>query len=172
LPESNPERFAEIQKDIARAMATQPVAFFTLLQGMADAAATKNAPAHNPTVEGPPSSILVDVSSNDLAPLVTLRREHQTEEARTGVRTYKSSGTYTNHKTGVVKPLSDRQLLAQKMQAIIGYDQQRGSSTGLNRKVRWTEQSNGSTATVKPKTGNAANAELAASGRSKEVSFV
>jgi hypothetical protein len=88
------------------------------------------------------------------------------------VRTYKFSGTYTNHKTGVVKPLTDRQLLAQKMQAIIGLDQQRGSSTGLNRKVRWTDQSEGATGeAVKPKAGNAANAELAATGCFKEVSF-
>jgi hypothetical protein len=60
--------------------------FFALLQGMVDAAA-KNTPARYPTVGEPPLSILIDVSSNDLEPFVTLRREHQTEEARTGVRT-------------------------------------------------------------------------------------
>ncbi|KAJ7889680.1 hypothetical protein B0H13DRAFT_2666158 [Mycena leptocephala] len=169
LPESNPERFAEIQKDIAHALATQPVAFIALLQGMADAAA-KNTSANSVASVGEASpSTIIDVSSNDLSPFVVLRRKHQTEEARTGVRTYKFSGTYTNHKTGV-KPLTDRQLLAQKMQAIIGLDQQRGSSTGLNRKVRWTDQSEGATGeAVKPKAGNAANAELAATGRFKEA---
>jgi hypothetical protein len=96
------------------------------------------------------------------------------------VRTYKTSGTYTNHKTGVEKLLTDRQLLAHQMQAIIGQDQERGSSTGLNRKVRWTEQPESTgggnlkagTVIAKLKTGNAANAELATSGRSKEVSLL
>ncbi|KAJ6487065.1 hypothetical protein DFH09DRAFT_1457048 [Mycena vulgaris] len=166
LPETNPERFAEIQKDIALAMSTQPAAFMALLQGMADSA-LKNPDAPASRVESPPvSHLLIDISSDDLSPFVTLRREHQTEEARKGVRTYKSSGTYKNHKTGEVKPLSDRQILARQMQAIIRQDQERGSSTGLNRKVRWTGDA---TSASKPKVGNAANAELAASGRSKEA---
>ncbi|KAJ7255123.1 hypothetical protein B0H12DRAFT_1071051 [Mycena haematopus] len=167
MPESDPERFAEIQRDIARALATHPTAFIALLQNMADSAA-KNTPAGVGVIETPPVT-LVDVSSSDLTPFVALRRQHQTEEARTGVRTYTTPGTYTNHKTGVVKPLTDRQILARQMQAIIRQDQERGSSTGLNRKMRWTEQPDSSTAAAKPKTGNAANAELAASGRSKEA---
>ncbi|KAJ7918259.1 hypothetical protein B0H13DRAFT_1869581 [Mycena leptocephala] len=34
--------------------------------------------------------------------------------AHPGVQTYKSSGTYTKHKTGVVKPLTDRQVWSQQ----------------------------------------------------------
>lgn len=158
-------------------MATQPAAFITLLQNMADSA-VKNTPASLGVSETPPPVLLADVSPDDLTPFIAVRHQHQTEEARTGVRTYKTSGTYINHKTGVEKPLTDRQLLARQMQAIIRQDQERGSSTGLNRKVRWTEQHESTgggkagTVTAKLKTGNAANAELAASGRSKEVSLL
>ncbi|KAJ7150342.1 hypothetical protein C8R46DRAFT_1358417 [Mycena filopes] len=176
LPESDPQRFAEIQQDIAHAMSTQPTAFMALLQGMADSA-VKNVSSSSRAPDAPPLPmppvLLIDVSSTDLTPFVEQRRRHQTEEARTGVRTYKSAGTYRNHKTGVVKPLSDRQVLAQRMQAIIRHDQQRGSSTGLNRNVRWKDQAPNTigfgTSTTKPKAGNAANAELAATGRSKEA---
>ncbi|KAJ7433411.1 hypothetical protein FB451DRAFT_1419699 [Mycena latifolia] len=173
LPESNPERFAEIQKDIVYAMSTQPAAFFALLQGMADSA-VKNPLGPVPPVENPPvSHLLIDVSLDNLSPLVNLRREYQTEEARKGISTYKGSGTYITRK-GVEKPLTECQILARQMQAIIGQDQERGSSTGLNRKVRWTGVGEASstrddTTATKPKTGNAANAELAASGRSKEA---
>lgn len=155
-------------------MATQPVAFIALLQGMA-ASALKDTSTHPSSVESPPvSHLLIDVSSADLSPFVTLRRQHQTEESRKGVRTYKSSSTYQNHKTGVVRELSDRQILARQMQAIIRQDQERGSSTGLNRKVRWTGEASNThddidTNVPKPATGNAANAQLAAGGRSKEV---
>ncbi|KAK7028426.1 hypothetical protein R3P38DRAFT_2525719, partial [Favolaschia claudopus] len=104
---------------------------------------------------------LLDISSSDLSPLVQLRRDHQTREERMGVRTYKGPDTYKNHKTGEEKPLTERQLLAQRMHSIIRRDQERSSSTGLNRAVRWTGATN--------KTGNAANAELAASGRAADA---
>ncbi|KAJ6484796.1 hypothetical protein C8R45DRAFT_1098944 [Mycena sanguinolenta] len=116
MPESDPERFAEIKQDIARALATQPVDFATILQNMADNAA-KNSPC---VIETSPS-ILTDISPDDLSLFVTIR-QHQTEEARTGMRTYKTSGTFTNPKTGVEKPLTARQLLARQMQSIIRQD--------------------------------------------------
>ncbi|KAJ7176665.1 hypothetical protein C8R46DRAFT_889360 [Mycena filopes] len=157
-------RFAEIQAEIAHAMSTQPTAFVALLQGIAASAHT-NSTASDQALP-PTSRPLVDVSSSDLAPLVALRREHQTREERMGVRTYKASGTYKNPKTGVEKPLTERQILAQKMQGIIRKDQERGSSSGLNRTVRWT--GTGSSAEAS-KAGNAANAELAARGRAKDA---
>ncbi|KAJ7092781.1 hypothetical protein B0H15DRAFT_1020862 [Mycena belliarum] len=43
LPESNPARFAEIQSEIAHAMATQPTAFVALLQGIAASATPDSA---------------------------------------------------------------------------------------------------------------------------------
>ncbi|KAK7058169.1 hypothetical protein R3P38DRAFT_3547667 [Favolaschia claudopus] len=156
LPVSNPERFAEIQTEIAQVMSTQPTALINLLEGIASTAL-----AQCPKDSPPSSRPLTDISSTDLASLVQIRREHQTREERMGVRTYKGSGTYKNPKTGEEKPLTERQLLAQKMQAIIGRDQEKGSSTGLNRTVRWTGSAT--------KTGNAANAELAATGRAKET---
>ncbi|KAJ6464937.1 hypothetical protein C8R45DRAFT_756072, partial [Mycena sanguinolenta] len=125
-------------------------------------------PPTSPDMPPPPSSKpLLDISSNDLVPLVELRRQHQTREEQMGVRTYKGSGMYKNHKTGVEKPLTERQIMAQKMQEIVRRDQERGSSTTLNRTVRWT----GSTGIVSTtaKTGNAANAELAAGSRAKNT---
>ncbi|KAK6992640.1 hypothetical protein R3P38DRAFT_3430332 [Favolaschia claudopus] len=157
LPVSNPERFAEIQTEIAQFMNTQPTAFINLLEGMASTALAQS----SEETFTPASRPLTDISSTELASLVQIRREHQTREERMGVRTYKGSGTYKNPKTGEEKPLTERQLLAQKMQAIIGRDQEKGSSTGLNRTVRWTGSA--------VKTGNAANAELAATGRAKEA---
>ncbi|KAJ7163961.1 hypothetical protein C8R43DRAFT_946774 [Mycena crocata] len=167
LPDSNPERFAEIQRDIATAMVTHPAAFMALLQGMADSS-TRSVSQRDAEIntENPRSSRpLVDISADDLAPLVTLRREHQTKEAKMGVRTYKASGIFTNPKTGVVKELSPRQCLAQKMQTIIKHDHQQGSSTGLNRSVRWKTNATAQA----PKTRNAANAEATAGARAKEV---
>ncbi|KAK6992199.1 hypothetical protein R3P38DRAFT_2570976 [Favolaschia claudopus] len=164
MAENDPARFAEIQSDIAKALATQPAAVFAVLQNIADSA-TRSAPQ---IIDAPP---VLDISSDDLSSLIVLRREHQTEEARKGVRTYKTSDTYVDHRTGAEKPLTDRQKLARQMQSIILQGQERGSSTGLNRKVRWTEQKDKDSTPASesvPKTGNAANAELAASGRSKD----
>ncbi|KAJ7218624.1 hypothetical protein GGX14DRAFT_560972 [Mycena pura] len=145
-------------------MSTQPTAFAALLQGLANAAKS----AENAAAAPPPSSKpLIDVSSSDLAPLVQLRREHQTQEERMVVRTYKASGTYKNHKTGEEKPLTERQILAQQMQGIVRRDQER-ASTGLNRTVRWTGTASVASSAA-AKTGNAANAELAAGGRAKEA---
>ncbi|KAJ7677295.1 hypothetical protein B0H14DRAFT_3684172 [Mycena olivaceomarginata] len=93
LPDSDPERFTEIQRDIAHAMTTQPAAFISLFQDMVTATMGN-------ATENPPSSCpLADVSSSDLEPLVALHQAHQTKEERMGVRTYKASGTYTTPKT-------------------------------------------------------------------------
>ncbi|KAJ7687303.1 hypothetical protein B0H17DRAFT_1180926 [Mycena rosella] len=171
LPESNPERFAEIQREIANAMATQPSAFCALLQGIAANSTAAQASSSvnttsSPTVNPPSSHPLCDFSGHDLAQLVALRREHQTREEKTGVRTYRASTTYTNHKTGIVKVLTDRQWLAQAMHAIVKRDYQQGSSAGLNRSTRWKTDS--STLPV-VKTGNAANAVVTAAGRANET---
>src|ERR1700761_3919270 len=102
MPKSDPTQYQEIQRDIARALATQPTAFIAHLQGLVDAA---QAAAETTQI----SCTVVDVSPSDLSPLSVVRRENQTREAQMGVRTYKSSSTYTNPKTGEVKPITDRQ---------------------------------------------------------------
>ncbi|KAJ6632560.1 hypothetical protein B0H10DRAFT_1938152 [Mycena sp. CBHHK59/15] len=150
-----------------RVNATQPTAFIALLQGMAQYTSVNPSESAVDTPINPPSSKpLIDVLADDLAQLVALRQEHQTREEKMGVRTYKSSGTYKNFKTGVTKELSERQQLAQQMHAIIHNDEKRGSSTGLNRTVRWTKDSDTSATS---KTGNAGNAVAAAGTRAKEV---
>ncbi|KAF7319656.1 hypothetical protein HMN09_00306100 [Mycena chlorophos] len=75
--------------------------------------------------------------------------------------------TYRNPKTGVEKPLTERQRLAQAMGSIMRRESERGISAGLNRSVRWKADSAASTASSK--TGNAANAEAAAIGRAKQT---
>ncbi|KAJ6558971.1 hypothetical protein B0H10DRAFT_1967125 [Mycena sp. CBHHK59/15] len=122
LPESDPECFTEIQKDIAHAMATQPAVFIALLQGIAESRPKLHSDANAVVPELLPSSSkpLIDVSADDLSPFVALWWEHQTQEAKMGVRPYKSSATYKTPKTGIEKPLSDWQKLAQEMQAIRG----------------------------------------------------
>jgi hypothetical protein len=121
--------------------------------------------------ENPPSSRpLVDVSSSDLEPLVALRRAHQTKEERMGVRTYKASGTYTTPKTRITKELTPHQRLVQAMGVIVKRGHQQGSSTGLNRQVRWKTDSIALTLPVK--TGNVANAEVTPADRAEEVSIL
>ncbi|KAJ6632070.1 hypothetical protein B0H10DRAFT_2206481 [Mycena sp. CBHHK59/15] len=101
-PDSDPERFLEIQKDIVQAMATQPAAFISLLQGIVVLSSSEpghlSEPIDDGTLSPPSSKPLVDVSADDLSQFVALRREHQTREAQMGVRTYKSSTMFTNHK--------------------------------------------------------------------------
>ncbi|KAJ6578795.1 hypothetical protein DFH09DRAFT_1361160 [Mycena vulgaris] len=46
-------------------------------------------------------------------------KKYGAREEKMGVQTYRASGTYANHKTGVVKVLTDRQRLAQAMHAIV-----------------------------------------------------
>ncbi|KAJ7142427.1 hypothetical protein C8R44DRAFT_725783 [Mycena epipterygia] len=151
-------------------MATQPVAFVVLLQGLVPSTSKDTSFTSQQPVLPPSSKPLIDVSSHDLAPLVEIQRQHQTREERMGVRTYKASGTYKNHKTGVEKPLTDKQLLAQKMQAIVQRDQQLGTSTGLTQTACWRTDSGLATApTPVPKTGNAANAEISVRGHAKEA---
>ncbi|KAJ7229028.1 hypothetical protein GGX14DRAFT_616418, partial [Mycena pura] len=161
MPDSDPTQYQEIQREIMTALAAQPAAFIAVLQGLADTAAQAEADNRRQTAH-----TIVDVSASDLSSLVALRRNNQTREAQMGVRTYKPSGTYTNPQTGEIKPLTDRQRLAQAMNGIIKNDQERGTSTGLNRSVRWKTPADPS---QPPKTGNAANAAAMAGKRAADA---
>ncbi|KAJ6606934.1 hypothetical protein B0H10DRAFT_1956731 [Mycena sp. CBHHK59/15] len=140
LPESDPECFTEIQKDIAHAMVTQPAVFIALLQGIAESRPKLHSDANAVVPELLPSSSkpLIDVSADNLSPFVALRWEHQTQEAKMA-----DAGNQR--------------------------DQEHGSSAGLNRTVQWKTDTKSSTATPAVKTGNAGNAEVTAGGRAKDT---
>nr|GAT49565.1 predicted protein [Mycena chlorophos] len=162
MPDSDPSRLAEIQQDVLTALQAHPGALVSLLMLQQHSAGQEL-----PCVEHPPvSKPCIDVTPDDLAPLVQLRAEHETREAKMGTRTYKFKGTYRNAKTGEVKELSAKQRLAQSMNAIIRRESERGASMGLNRSVRWKTDS--AAVPVPAKSGNAANAEAAAATRSKQ----
>lgn len=149
-----------------------------MLQGLATTvAADANRQSDMPICSSPPLS---DISFSDLSPLVLLRRNHQTRQAKIGIRTWDSSTIETSRGTAV-KELSDRQKLSRRMQSIVRIDQERGSSTGLNRATRWIENNSKPMTLVSDvlkilpqeatpdASGNSANAALAARGRAQEV---
>lgn len=134
------------------------ITFLRDLSSLVSVATTKTpVPDAQPCSSNP----LVDISASDLAPLVEIRREHQTHRARTGVRTHKSSNLNKNG-----KELSDRQKLARRMQSIVREDQEQGLSSGLNREMQWKENVQVVTPAA---SGNTANAEIVAKGRAGDV---
>ena len=121
--------------------------------------------------------LILDITADDLQPLVTLRQLHQSKQAEKGVRNYKPGGMVVRRKpaqpqaSDIDQPLSTRQQLTQQINSLIYRAEERGSSTGLNRITRWTQAGeNERTTKLTASTGNTANAELAAKGRASQVS--
>ncbi|THU77788.1 hypothetical protein K435DRAFT_877385 [Dendrothele bispora CBS 962.96] len=112
---------------------------------------------------------LQDITTDDITPLASIRHSHQTIQAQNGVR---NANSESKANTSESTTTSHRRELAQKMHAILRQADERGSSTGLNRKIRFTatDKSNETTTTTLQKPGgNSANAEVAARGRAFEV---
>ena len=110
--------------------------------------------------------------SENISFLVEIRQRHQTKEAEKGV-CLASTGTktLTHHPFSGAsnEPISEHRLLAQKIcdiiKAVDNDKENVGSSTGLNRRVRWTKppglySSSPALSNIKdkPKRGNSANA--------------
>ncbi|KAJ7222308.1 hypothetical protein GGX14DRAFT_388124 [Mycena pura] len=120
------------------------------------------------------ASSLLDVTSSDLASLVTLRRAHQTKHARVGVRNYKpladpNAPTTTKVTSKAKPPPSEKQLLAQRIQSVVRMVEARKVTTGLNRQAL-TARTEGDAPVEMTQTdvkagGNAANAALSAEVR-------
>lgn len=123
----------------------------------------------------PPYSTTLDISpGTDISQLVALRSKNQSQESAKSVRTsWKTSPTEEQahlHANVLPKPPSERQLLARKIHEIIRLEAEQGSSTGLNRQVRWKKAA-GSTNDAKASlAGNSANAQMAAQAGSTAVS--
>ncbi|KAJ7200399.1 hypothetical protein GGX14DRAFT_572153 [Mycena pura] len=159
MPDSDPTRYLEIQKDVAQALSTRQHAFVSYIQGILADAEGINA-AH-PAVSRP----VIDISQSDLSPLVNLRRQHQTVEAEQGVKTYRPSETYTNHKTRVEKPITVRQQLANQLNALRKGDEEQGITVGKGRNLRFKANNTTITTPLQKKAGNAVNAEATAATR-------
>jgi len=125
-------------------------------RGIENTDQTNTAPLHQ----------LEDVSSDDLAPLISIWNYHQSKQASTGVRTHKASNCNTIDIAGKSQVVSDWQKLAWEMISILRQANICGASTGLNSQVHWTGKASVSVdlEPVPSTAGNTANAELAAKG--------
>ena len=95
---------------------------------------------------GPPQSSMPLTPSENLTFLVEIRQRHQTKEAEKGVRITSSTAALRPNvaSSGTSEDsITERHLLAQKIREIVkdvdGDKENMGSSTGLNRRVRWTK---------------------------------
>ncbi|KAH9032049.1 hypothetical protein EDB85DRAFT_1890890 [Lactarius pseudohatsudake] len=140
LPESDPA----IQEDLVTHVQSA-------LQGSLSNSTTPRVQVGN---QHPPilsSMPLAQSSENAITFLVEIRQRHQTKEAEKGVRRFANHdsytmplGRYSEPTPGAPEdPISERRLLAQKIRDIVnavdGEEKNTGSSTGLNRQIRWTK---------------------------------
>ncbi|KAG2145165.1 hypothetical protein DEU56DRAFT_899942 [Suillus clintonianus] len=89
------------------------------------------------------------IQALDIDALVRIRSNHETEQAKKGIRTGRAQ---LNDIAGNV--LSERRRLIREFQVVLKEQQGRAIGTGLERAARWTEQV--------PQAGNSANAANAA----------
>lgn len=122
-----------------------------------------------------------DPSNIDLSVLTTLRFQHQTKQAATGVRTSKLSHSKDFDETAPSgkKELTDRQAILKGFSEIIREQGEKGIGTGADRLRRWSERNpapggrlsniNGVEA-PELAAGNSANAVAVADANAKRVS--
>ncbi|KAJ7198955.1 hypothetical protein GGX14DRAFT_664555 [Mycena pura] len=167
LPEIvDPDNLAQCRRDIARIIRMTPDAITTFLQSLKTSfAGTTSGDSFNSHTRATAS--FADITSSELHSLVEIRQHHQTEHALKGVRMYKphESGSGPIPKQKAKEP-TERQLLAQRIQAIMRNADKRKTSAGLGRKAR-TEESEKQD-DPKP-AGNSANAAMAAQERASDV---
>ena len=135
---------------------------------------------------GPSMSSMPLTPSDNISFLVEIRQQHQTKEAEKGVR-LASTGTKASRQhtsSGASEePISERRLLAQKirdiMKAVDNDKENIGSSTGLNRRIRWTKtpglySPSPALSDIKneQKSGNSANALEVAQKAANSVRFL
>lgn len=92
----------------------------------------------------------------DIDALVQIRSNHETEQAKKGVRTGRDQFTDAEGKV-----LSERRRLIREFQVVLKEQQGRAIGTVLERAACWTENV--------PQTGNSANAATAAKAVVKKV---
>ena len=166
--EPDPARLEAARAEVARTIMHHPQEMIALLQN----ASSSLQPRGTDQTNTAPLHQLEDVSSDDLAPLISIRNHHQSKQASAGVCTHKASNCNTIDVAGKSQVVSDRQKLAWEMTSLLQQADTHGASTGLNRQVCWTGKASVSVDSepVPSTAGNTANAELAAKGRASEVS--
>ena len=122
-----------------------------------------------------PAPMALDVGpGRDLSQLVALRAKNQSREAADSVRVSWKMTPEEDQGLSQAEPIkkaaSERQLLAKKINDAIKLNAEQGSSTGLNRQVRWGKNAAGSAAVDGSTTGNSANAHAAARSGATAVS--
>ncbi|KAJ7201855.1 hypothetical protein GGX14DRAFT_571116 [Mycena pura] len=170
----DPALLEQSRQDVARIIKLTPLSVKDLLSGLKTSFGA-TAPTSYTIPVPPSSSSLLDVTASDLQPLVELRESHQTEHARTGVRNYKPSQSARSETSGATRgssvdakksdQLSDKQLLARRIQAVIRNAEGRKVTTGLNRKARTEDNGQSTDLTADKAGGNAANAAASAQVR-------
>lgn len=129
---------------------------------------------------------LADPSSIDLTVLTSLRFDHQTKQAASGVRTSKKSHLKVSEfesghssTSSSTKVLTNRQAILLGFSKIIREQGEKGAGTGANRLRRWTERNpapggriSGIDGVEAPEivSGNSANAAAVADATAKRVS--
>lgn len=102
--------------------------------------------------------------------LVQMRQEHETEQAKKGVRTSNYRGQTGANK----KEVSERQQLIRKFYEVLKEEQEdHAVGTGYGRKARWTVSAKGGqTGTEDRVSGNTANAIVVATNLAVKVFFI
>lgn len=101
--------------------------------------------------------------------LVQMRREHETEQAKKGVRT----SNYRGQTAANNKAVSERRQLIRKFHEVLKEEQEdHAVGTGYGRKARWTASAKGGqTGTEDQVSGNTANAIAVATNLAVKVFF-
>jgi hypothetical protein len=108
--------------------------------------------------------IIRDVNSAELDPLVEIRSQNETYQAKVGIRTYRSEAVMDSR---TKKPLTECQLLTQRLNSIL-HRSNRSSASGAARRIQTID--NGDVMEVgATESGNSANAALAASKQHKNM---
>ncbi|KAJ3516574.1 hypothetical protein NLJ89_g1045 [Agrocybe chaxingu] len=175
LPENDAAALKEIQQALSATLRT------IYEQGPAGAAAVRDLlAAHSipmdPRLDAPSTHTTADATTAnensprnarsdplDLSGLVKVRFVNQSRESTDGVRSIRSREVEETQKKQKFKEPTERQLLAKKIYDILRLDAEQGTSTGLNRRVRYETITSGSLAAPQAGvSGNSANAQAAA----------
>lgn len=171
LPDQDPESLQQLKDQLAQLLAAiseQGSAGAVALQTFAE----QTRASGNEMIVDPNWSMQQLSVIQDLSPLVASRKANESRESSEGARS-KSSGTprYSSKVTDDKgdKGPTERQLISRRIYDVLRLEEDRGTSSGLNRKVRWEKSAAGSGPVDPELTGNSANAQIAARNGSSAV---
>ncbi|KAF5331103.1 hypothetical protein D9619_006031 [Psilocybe cf. subviscida] len=184
LPDSNLEKLGEIRSalsNVLAALSAQGPEAAQLVQQLLQSVTPdpdsddEDTPPVDEEAWTSASLAVSQIDALDLTPIVEARKRTQSKECAQSVRIRSApqleAGDTTNERLRT-KPRTDRQILAAKIHEIIRRDREQGTSTGLNRLVRHTTDTQLTTAVqrvTEPTTGNVANARLVSTNSAATV---